>query len=81
MNEVININMREFSEKGQGIFKQISPQLEVEHRGKIVAIEVESGDFFLARTKREALKKAKEKYPAKIFHFGRIGFKAVRKAR
>ena len=62
MDRVVNINMTEFNEKGQQIFKQIGPQLEAEHKGEIVAIEVDTKDFFLARTVHEALKKAKEKY-------------------
>ena len=79
MGRAININMIEFNEKGQQIFKQISPQLEIEHRGEIVAIEVDTKDFFLARTVHEALKKAKEKYPGKIFYLGKVGYRAVRK--
>lgn len=59
MDRVVNINMTEFNEKGQQIFKQIGPQLETEHKGEIVAIEVDTKDFFLARTVHEVLKKAK----------------------
>ncbi len=40
----------------------------------LAMIEPESGDWFLGKTTLEALKKAKGKYPDKIFYCIRIGF-------
>lgn len=43
-------------------------------KGTIAVIEPETGDYFLAKTLTEALKKAKEKYPGKVFYSIRIGY-------
>lgn len=45
-----------------------------EKKGTIVVIEPETGDYFLGKTLTEAIKKAKEKYPDKIFYSIRIGY-------
>lgn len=71
------INREEFGSKGEEIYKLIKPQLEPEHKGEIAAIEVESGDYFLGETVMEAGRKAKEKYPHKVFYFVRIGYPVV----
>jgi hypothetical protein len=43
------------------------------HRGKVAAIEPESGDYFLGESLLEALDRGREKYPAGVFYFVRIG--------
>ena len=48
----------------------------LEYKGKIVAVEVDSGHYFLGRTHSEAGDKAKQKYPDKIFYFARVEAKA-----
>ena len=52
-------------------------QLEAKERGKVVAIEVESGEIFVGRTALEAGIKARENLPDKIFYFIRVGYPAV----
>ncbi|MCK4476580.1 MAG: hypothetical protein KAU16_07615 [Methanophagales archaeon] len=42
-------------------------------KGMIAVIEPETGEWFLGKTLVEALKKAKNKYPDKIFYSIRIG--------
>ncbi|GAI72658.1 unnamed protein product [marine sediment metagenome] len=42
-------------------------------QGLIAAIEPETGEWFLGKTLLEAIKKAKQKYPGKIFYSIRIG--------
>jgi hypothetical protein len=60
-------------------YEEIKEELEPDHIGKYVMIEVESGDYFLGESDREAYEKAKAKHPDKIFHFIRIGHKAAHK--
>lgn len=48
-----------------------------EKKGTIAVIEPETGEYFLAKTLTEALKKAKEKYPGKVFYSIRIGYTFV----
>ena len=48
-----------------------------EKKGTIAVIEPKTGEYFLGKTLTEALKKAKEKYPGKIFYSIRIGYTFV----
>ena len=48
-----------------------------EKKGTIAVIEPETGEYFLGKTLTEAVKKAKEKYPGKIFYSIRIGYTFV----
>lgn len=71
------VAIRKIGEKGRERFKKIPEELEGDYRGKFVAIEVDSGDYFVGDTIIEADEKAKEKYPDKIFYLGGIGFRAA----
>jgi len=64
----------DFAQKGTQIYQKISKDIEKKQRGKFLAIEVESGKYFLGETQEEAVKVAKKHFPAKIFYFVRIGF-------
>ena len=45
-----------------------------EKKGTFAVIEPETGEYFLGKTLTEAIKKAKEKYPGKVFYSIRIGY-------
>lgn len=62
------------STKGQKIFESLSPELVKQHCGRFIAIDVDSGDYYLGDTGIEATKKAQTRYPGKIFFLGRIGY-------
>ncbi len=51
--------------------------LEPEHMDEFVAIEPESGDYFLGRTLREAVRAARDAYPDRLTHSMRVGHKAA----
>ena len=70
------INKERFAEKGEAIFRSIEDKLMPECKGKVVAIEIDSGDYFLGRTHSEAVDKAREKHPDKIFYLARVGARA-----
>ena len=74
---VYNIDTRRIGEKGREIFKKISEELERDYHGKFVAIEVDSGNYFMGDTSIEADKKAKKKYPDKVFYLGRVGYRVA----
>jgi|YelNatPaOPRAMG01_1025707.scaffolds.fasta_scaffold02246_8 hypothetical protein len=59
--------------KGKEIYLKIKDQLEPTHNGKIVAIDVDSGEYFVGDTLLEANDKAREKYLNKQLYFARIG--------
>lgn len=67
-------------EKQQTVVEQILQKInqkEVGQKGKIVAIETESEDYFVGTSEIEAYHQAIKKYPKKQFVFKRIGFPAT----
>ncbi len=75
--KVLLINKDEIIDKGERIYAAIRSELEPDHKGDIAAIEPESGDYFLGKSVIEAIDKAREKYPDKVFHVVRIGYPVV----
>lgn len=71
-----------FAQKGEDIYRQrILPEISEEAlKGKIVAIEVESGDYFIDDNSLKAITHAQTKYPDKMFYLKRIGYRAVHKS-
>jgi len=63
--------------KGKEIYEKLKGELEPDHNGEIVAIDVDSGEYFLGKTLLEANDKAREKYLDKQLYFVRIGSKAA----
>ena len=51
--------------------------LESRYRDRFVAIEPESGEYFLGDTFDEAVKSARKKYPTRLSHTIRIGHGAA----
>jgi hypothetical protein len=79
---ITNVDMRRLGEEGERIYyENLKPILEPQYKGKIVAIEVDSGDYFIGDSVIKALQKAREVYPDKLFHFMKIGFRTLRKRR
>ena len=76
-----DFNDKIFSQKAHQIYNQIKDDLIPKFKGKILAVEPDSGDYFIGETKMEAGMQAKIKYPDKFFYFFRIGFKGVYKRR
>jgi hypothetical protein len=57
--------------------EQLRAVLEPQHRNRFVAIEPESGEYFLGDTFDEAVKSARTKYPSRLSHTVRIGHRAA----
>ena len=70
-------DIRHISNKGRELFKALPPELVEKHRGQFVAIEVDSGECFIAKTAMKANERAREKRPGKVFYLGRIGCEAA----
>ncbi len=51
--------------------------LEASHIDQFIAIEPDSGDYFIGETFDEAVKSARSKYPSKLSHTIRIGHAAA----
>jgi hypothetical protein len=77
-----NGNAVAFDRKAEAIYrKKLKSKLEEKYKGRIVAIDVESGDYFLGKTVLEAIEKGRSKYPGKIFYAVRIGYPVVHSLR
>lgn len=57
--------------------QKLRGQLEQTHLDDFVAIEPQSGDYFLGRTLSEALGAARKTYPKRLSHVLRIGHRAA----
>jgi hypothetical protein len=56
---------------------QLKSDLEPRHMDRFVAIEPESGEYFLGDTFDEAVSNARTKYPSRLSHTIRIGHRAA----
>ena len=71
-----------FDKKAEAIYQdKLKPKLEAKYKGRIVAIDVESEDYFVGRTVLEAIEKGRKKHPRKMFYAVRIGYAAVHSLR
>ncbi len=57
--------------------EQLQASLEPHHLHRFVAIEPESGEYFLGDTFDEAVKLARAKYPSRLSHTIRIGHRTA----
>jgi hypothetical protein len=51
----------------------LASELEPDHNGEYVVIEVESGDYYLDANLLEAITKAQEAHPNTLFHIVQVG--------
>ena len=64
--------------EGEKIYKRRYKRIfEQKYKGKVVAIEIESGDAFIGENVLDAWEKAREKYKENEFFFVRVGYPAV----
>ena len=56
------------------LFEKINKELSSRFKGKIVAIDADSGNYFIGNSELDAYKEAIKKHPNKKFVFKRIGF-------
>lgn len=59
--------------KAKELFEKINKDLSPKFKGKIVAIDADSGNYFIGDSELDAYKKAIAKCPNKKFLFKRIG--------
>lgn len=61
-----------FIERCRAIYRRLLPALIAKHRGKVIAIEPESGDYFLGENLEDASAKALAQYPNRLFGFFQV---------
>ena len=57
--------------------ERLQAPLESQHQGRFVAIEPESGDYFLGDTFDEAVRAARVRHPDRVSHTVRVGHRAA----
>ena len=68
----------EFAKRGTEIYEsQIRPKVEEGNHGKIVAIDIETGDYEVAKDAITASDKLIQKHPEAQIWLIRVGFKGV----
>ena len=70
-------NTRHIAREGKRLLESIQGQFGEQDHGKFVAIDVDSGEYFLGETAIEATEKARAKHPGKVFYLGRIGYRTA----
>ena len=63
---------QDFVARCRVIYEQLLPQLIMDHRGQVIAIEPESAEYFLGETLDSASEKALARYSDRLFGFFRI---------
>jgi hypothetical protein len=75
---VVSAETKSVIERAKQIYAdQLQTDLESQHMDRFVAIEPESGDYFLGDTFDAAVKSARAKYPSRLSHTIRIGHRAA----
>lgn len=71
-------NIEAFAQRAEAIYAtQLRSLLEPEHIDEFVAIEPESGDYFLGKTLNEAAQAARRRHPERRTHLMRVGHSAA----
>jgi hypothetical protein len=71
----------QYLEKGKRLYMQLRPALEKEHKGKVVAIDPDSGDYIIGLDELDTARKARMKFPGKLLDYFRIGEDVMHKFR
>jgi hypothetical protein len=76
--QLLRYDKDEFARRGNGIYEsQVRPQVEKGNHGKIVAIDIETGAFELAKDTITASERLLERHPDAQIWCVRIGHKGV----
>jgi len=67
-------NPKAIAEAGEEIYNSLRADLETNHRGRFVAINVNTGTYHLGDSAEEAVEKARNAEPEDLFHLIRVGF-------
>ena len=75
---MIDANVDEFVRRAEEVYaNRLREVLEPEHVDEFVAIEPESGDYFLGKTLSQATGAARKTYPNRLTHVMRVGHRAA----
>jgi hypothetical protein len=68
----------ELARRGREYYDRVlRDQLEPEHNGKFLALDVETGDYELGDSQLEALDRAEARHPDSVFYILRVGYRTA----
>jgi hypothetical protein len=70
-------DFQKIAREGSKIYAQIKNQYVPKETGKFLAIEIETKKVYLGQSSAEALNKARQHHPQKVFFVVKIGFEAA----
>lgn len=73
--------IRRLQARGERVYQRLKSKLEPYHKGDIVAVEPDSGEYVVGNDELQVALKALERFPGKKFSFFRVGYPAVHKLR
>lgn len=77
MNEA-TLSAEETVRRGEEIYERdIKAEVEADHTGEFVVIDVHTGNYELSPDEAEAFNRAEEKYPDGFFYLKRVGHRAA----
>lgn len=73
--------LSEFAQKGEALYQsRVLPEISEEKlKGKFVAIDVDTGKYFIDDLDVKAIMRARREFPNRKFYLKRIGYRAVYK--
>ncbi len=78
MNDLIkNTNIDDLVNRGTAVYNRIKEKYDPLYRGKFLVIEPDTEKVYLGDTSAEALVKAREENPEKLFYAVKVGFDAA----
>lgn len=76
-NDLLSVDIEKIAKEGEKIYASVRHLYEPKENGKFLAIETDNGKVYLGNTSQEAVERAKEEYPHKVFYIVKIGYDAV----
>ena len=71
---MVSFNLDELVRRAENLYAgKLRFELEANHQNEFVAVEPDSGDYFLGKTLSEALGAARDAHPDRLSHAMRIG--------
>jgi hypothetical protein len=72
------INREEFVQRGEDYYDRfLRDNLEPEHKGKFLALDVETGEYEMDADEMAAIDRARARMPGKVFYILRVGYPAA----
>lgn len=76
---MVEKKLKRLSSKGERVYRRLLRHLIPKYKGRIIAIEPDSGKYFIGRDELKVALKAMKAFPNRLFRVFRIGYPAVHK--